>query len=457
MQHLLLATGAESAVGARAEEVVLALLYQLLAILVATRVVVWLVRRVGQTDVSGEILAGLLLGPSCLGAIAPQAMHRLFDPSVSQIFVGIAQVGLVLLMFQIGLEFEFGATLRSSKRAVAIVSIAGMVVPFALGNLTAPWFWGQLAEPRPPELGFRLFFAIAMSITAIPILGRIFMELGLSHTRTAALTIGAAAVDDVTGWLLLGVVTLLVRGGLRPGWLLVRLGALVVYLLVAFLVARPLLKRFVAAHLDAHGRLEAPGVAVLLIVLFASGAITSNLGVFAIIGGFVVGAALHDDRRFVGEWKARVGPLVNTLFLPVFFAYTGLRTDVGALSTGREALLCAAVCGVAFVSKLGGAFLGARLAGESSRSALTIGTCMNTRALMELVAINIGYDLGVLPRSMFTKLVIMAIVSTFMATPLIRWLMRGQERPAATDAISATGATGLTAPSARSSPPARCR
>ncbi len=422
------AHGAESAVGARAEEVVLRLLYQLIAILVVTRVVVLVVRRLGQTDVSGEILAGLVLGPSCLGAIAPNAMHALFDPSTSQIFVGIAQVGLVLLMFQIGQEFEFRSALGSAKRSIAVISFAGLVVPFALGNFTAPWFYRQLAEPRPPLLGFQLFFAIAMSITAIPILGRIFMELRLSHTRTAALTIGAAAIDDVIGWLLLGVVSLVVRQQFSSGWLLVRLGSLAAYLVFVFVVARPLLKRWIAAHLKHHGRLQPSAVAILLIVLFCSAAVTSNIGVFAIIGGFVIGASVHDDRAFVSEWKERVSPLVNTFFLPVFFAYTGLRTDIGSISSTHEALVCALVCAVAFASKFGGAWLGARLVGENNRSALTIGTCMNTRALMELIAINIGYDLGVLPRSMFTKLVVMAIVSTFMATPLIRWLMRGQER-----------------------------
>jgi Kef-type K+ transport system membrane component KefB len=160
-----------------------------------------------------------------------------------------------------------------------------------------------------------------------------------------------------------------------------------------------------------------------------SAAITSNLGVFAIIGGFVVGVMLHDDRAFVAEWKTRVAPTVNTLLLPIFFTYTGLRTDVGLLGSAHEWVLCALVCLVAFAGKFGGAYVGARAVGESRRSALTIGTCMNTRALMELIALNIGYDLGVLPRSMFTKLVIMAIVSTFMATPLIRWLMRAERRP----------------------------
>jgi len=196
-----------------------------------------------------------------------------------------------------------------------------------------------------------------------------------------------------------------------------------------FLVARPLAKRAVGRTLAANGgQLSPAAIGIILIGLFVSAAITSNLGVFAIIGGFVVGVMLHDDRAFVAEWKSRVAPTVSTLLLPIFFTYTGLRTDIGLLATGHEWLLCGLVCLVAFVGKFGGAYFGARAVGESRRSALTIGTCMNTRALMELIAINIGYDLGVLPRSMFTMLVIMAIVSTFMATPLIRALMRGERR-----------------------------
>jgi Kef-type K+ transport system membrane component KefB len=425
---LVAVSGAQSAVGAKAEEIVLHLLIQLIAILACTRIVVYVIRKMGQTDVSGEILAGLLLGPSCLGALAPQAMHRLFDPSISQIFVGLAQIGLVLLMFQIGLEFEFKSNLKTSKRSIAVVSLAGMSVPFALGYLSALWFYDRFPEPRPAMLGFRLFFGIAMSITAIPILGRIFMELKLSHTRTAALTIGAAAIDDVAGWLLLGVVTLIVQQQFSSAWLLARIGMLIAYVGFVFLVARPFLKRAIAAHLQRHEELQSSGVALMLLVLFVSGTITSLIGVFAIIGGFVIGAALHDDRAFVEQWKTRVSPLVNTFFLPIFFAYTGLRTDIGGLSGLGEWGTCLLVIAVAFVSKFGGAYAGARFVGEGRRSAMAIGVCMNTRALMELVAINIGYDLGVLPRSMFTMLVIMAIVSTFMATPLIRWLLRGQER-----------------------------
>ena len=418
-----------SAVGASTEELVLRLLYQLIAVLIVSRTVAVAARRLGQTDVSGEILAGLLMGPSLLGALAPGALAWLFPSETGAIFTGLAQLGLVLLMFQIGLEFQFGEALRSRRASLVVISAIGIVVPFALGYWTSGFFYDRLPEPaKPDRFGFTLFFAVAMSITAIPILGRIFMELGLSHTRLAALTIGAAAVDDVIGWLLLGLIALIVRGQFSLEWVGWRFAGVVIYLAFVFLALRPLLKARVRRAL-AGGEPLGPGLlTTLLVVLFASAAITSNLKVFAIIGGFVIGVALHDDRVFVEEWKRRMSPLVNTLLLPLFFTYTGLRTDVGSLGDLRELALCLGVIGVAFAGKLGGVYVGARLVGESRREALTIATCMNTRALMELVALNIGLDLGVLPPSMFTKLVLMAIVSTFVATPLIRRLTRGEAR-----------------------------
>ncbi|QRK04953.1 cation:proton antiporter [Archangium violaceum] len=440
--------GAESAVGAKAEEIVLHLLAQFIAILVATRLVVYVARKLGQTDVAGEILAGLVLGPSLLGALAPEVMHTLFDGSTSQTFIGLSQIGLILLMFQIGLEFEFKANLSTSKKSITVVSLAGMLAPFVMGYLSAPWFHARLPEPRPALLGFQLFFGIAMSITAIPILGRIFMELRLAHTRIAALTIGAAAIDDIAGWLLLGVVTLIVQNQFAPSKLVWRLVALAAYTAFVFLVARPLLKRFVDNNLRRHGGLQTGTAALLLLAIFASAFVTSYIGVFAIIGGFVMGVSLHDNRSFVEEWKTRISPLVNTFFLPLFFTYTGLRTSIGTLSNASEAIACLLVVAVAFISKFGGAYGGARLVGEDHRSAMVIGVCMNTRALMELVVLNVGYDLGVLPRSMFTMLVIMAILSTFMATPLIRWLLRGEERdPQSSAELEGGSEVGRTAPS----------
>ena len=198
MTALLLASG--GAVGAKAEELVFSVLVQIVVVIAVSRVIVLAARRfLGQTDVAGEILAGLLLGPSLLGAISPATMERIFTPHTSDVFSGIAQIGLVLLMFQIGMEFEFRSKLAGAMKTIVAVSASGIVVPFAMGYLTGGWFWRQMAEPRPPETAFRLFFAIAMSITAIPILGRIFMELRLSHTRTAAMVIGAASIDDVAG------------------------------------------------------------------------------------------------------------------------------------------------------------------------------------------------------------------------------------------------------------------
>lgn len=216
---------APTAVGAKAEEIVLSLLYQLVVILLMTRIVTWAARRLGQTDVS-------------------------------------------------------------------------------MGYVSAPWFHARLA-PEVPVLGFRLFFAVAMSIRAIPILGRIFMELGLSHTRTAALTISAAAIDDVSGWLILGAISLIVKGAFSWGWAIPRLAGLAAYLAVVFLVVRKPLRRALSGHLEQNGGLRMTAVPWMLLLLFVSATITSRLGVFAIIGGFVIGVALHDDRRFVEEWWGR--------------------------------------------------------------------------------------------------------------------------------------------------------
>ena len=224
--------------------------------------------------------------------------------------------------------------LGRDRRPIAVISVIGIAVPFVMGYLSAPWFHARLSE-TPPLFGFQLFFAVAMSITAIPILGRIFMELGVSHTRTAALTIGAAAIDDVSGWIILGAISLIVKGAFSWAWVVPRVVGLVAYLAFVFLVLRRPLQRAIASHITRYGGLRLTAVPYVVTLLFVSAAITSNLGVFAIIGGFVIGVALHDDRRFVEEWKRRVSPIVWAFFLPIFFAYTGLRTDIGAIRVGQ--------------------------------------------------------------------------------------------------------------------------
>lgn len=412
-----------------AEKIVLSLLYQLIAILLVTRIVVWVSRRyLAQTDVSGEILAGLVLGPSCLGALFPEQMRTLFAPSTTSTFTAIAQLALVFLMFEVGLSFEFGRTFERNKKSMVLISAMGIVLPFGLGLFTASWFWERLPITTASFAGFRLFFAVAMSITAIPILGRIFLELNLSHTRIAALVLSAAAIDDVSGWVLLGVVGAIVQSQFAPEALVLRVFLFAAYLGAIFLVVRPLLLRALAKSRHGSETVSSAGIAALSIVLFASAIVTSKIGVFAIIGGFALGVALHDDKRFATEWSFRVSPFIRAVLLPVFFTYTGLRTEIGSLNSPAMWLMCLQVILIASIGKGVGAYLAARMVGEPHRQALTIGVCMNTRGLMELVALNVGYDLGVLPREMFTMLVIMAIVSTFITAPAVRWLMRDEMR-----------------------------
>ncbi|MEZ5399016.1 MAG: cation:proton antiporter [Bryobacteraceae bacterium] len=423
MFELLHANSAQPA----SERLVLTLIYQLVAILAVTHVVVRAARRfLGQTEVSGEILAGLVMGPSCLAALFPGPMAAMFPAASAPVLTVLAQLGLIFLMFEIGLSFEFGNVLGDGRNTVMAVAVFGLVVPFALGFWSADWFLDRLPGQRPQELGFRLFFATAMSITAIPILGRIFIELRLAHTRMATIVLTAAAIEDVGGWVLLGVVGAVVQSRFSGLALVARLLLVAAYMAVLFFGVRPLLKRYA---------LPRP---VMVMALLASAAATSHLGIFAIIGAFSLGVALHDHRDFAREWTARMSPFVRAVLLPVFFTYTGLRTDIGSLGTAGLWGLCLLVIAVAFAGKFGGAYLGARVAGESHRDGMVIGVCMNTRALMELIAINTGYDLGVLPKSMFTMLVLMAIASTFITTPLVRWLMRHE---AAAESVPAHLAT----------------
>jgi Kef-type K+ transport system membrane component KefB len=343
------------------------------------------------------------------------------------IYTVIAELGLILLMFQIGLDFELSAVV-SAKRTVVLVSVLGIVVPFVLGAVTSTYFYGGLPEPRPPTTSFILIFAVSMSITALPVLARIFTETGLARQPAGTIALAAAAIDDVIGWLLLGAVSLLIAGDFSIGWVGVRAFGILAVCGAAFYLVRPLVRRYMIGHFARHDdRLEHSGIAVVLVLLFACALATNALGLHALIGGFILGVALHQHRPFVVEWKARISPLVNTLLLPIFFANTGLRTDVGSLAGGAEVLQCALICGIAFLGKYGGAYLGARFAGQRPRMAHVLAISMNTRGLMELVVLNIGYDLGILPRVLFTQLVYMALITTLIATPLIRRYLRTEQ------------------------------
>lgn len=400
-------------------------LLQLIVIVGAARLFGWMARRVGQPRVIGEIVAGLVLGPSLFGALAPETFSYVFKSTDAVTVSIISQIGLIFLMLQVGMEFEFGVLReRRSRTAALFVSIAGIVAPFALGLLigyvSAPVF-----APSSAAIGYILFCGVALSITAMPVLGRIMIELDLTRTRVGAITISAAAVNDVVGWLLLAVVSAAVAGDLSASGTSMRVLALAVYIALSFLVLRPLLRRLLDRTSTFAEPLTLNGLALVLMFAFASAIATFMIGIFAIFGGFMIGVLLHDRRAFVNAWRQRVAPLVNTLFLPVFFTFTGLRTNLNGLDSGELWLWCAAFIALAYLGKYGGCYVGARLAGGTKDEARTMAIMMNTRGLMELVVLNVGYDLGVIPQNVFTMLVLMAVITTVTTAPLLRiWMPR---------------------------------
>ncbi|WP_428414501.1 cation:proton antiporter [Methylibium sp.] len=414
------------------EQLLFFTLLQLAIIVLAARAGGALARRVGQALVVGEIVVGILLGPSLFGLLAPGLFDLVFRSTPPQPLNILSQIGLLLLMFQIGLEFDFAHLReRRNRRAVLAVSVAGLVAPFALGLLFAALVPAALV-PTPNRLSFSLFIATAFSITAMPVLWRIMMEFELTRRPVGVIAISAAAVSDVFGWLLLAIVTALSTSGLVPWSFGLHALGVLLFGVACWWGVRPLLRRFVRSQLAQAGERELPATLMggVIAAVFLAGMTTYQLGIFAVFGGFMIGVLLHQERRFVQAWNDRVGSFVNVFFLPIFFTYTGLRTDVGSLGTASDWGWCALLIGLATLGKLGGCWLAARRAGQSPAEARIIGVLMNTRGLMELIVINVGYDLGVIGRELFTMLVLMAIFSTVITTPLLRrWLPRAGVLP----------------------------
>lgn len=419
-----------SPVNASIEHTLLIVLVQLVVIIAAARLSGLLFRRLGQPSVCGEIAAGLILGPSLLGRFFPDLAHQIFDPSVGPIFAIMSQLGLVLLMFLIGLEFDFGH-LNDNRQAALAISISGIALPFSLGLALGYYMHPALGLPGS-TLNFALFMAAAMSITAIPILGRIMIELNLNRTRLGALTISAAAIDDASGWIILALVTAIVRSSFDPMKMLFMVGGVIVYGLVMFLVVRPTVCKWAREQVRKHnGELTLNTLAILLLMVLVSAIITNKIGIFSIFGGFAMGAILFDEHEVREAILARLHDFVSVFFLPIFFTYTGLRTDIGSMSGLTLWIFCGMVLAAAVIGKFGGCTLAARASGMAWREASIVGVMMNTRALMELIVINIGYDLGIIPKEVFFMLVFMAVVTTYMTTPLLTRLLRHSEAEAA--------------------------
>jgi Kef-type K+ transport system membrane component KefB len=398
-------------------------LVELVAILVAARVAGKIAHWLGQPRVVGEIVAGLLLGPSLFGRLFPNQFNIVFHSISPLPLVILSQIGLTLLMFQIGLEFDFSHLKEKQNRAAVLsVSAAGIALPFALGWLVATWSHDALA-PSVNPLAYRLFLAVALSITAIPILGRIMMELGITRTRLGAIAITSAAINDVTGWILLAIVSALTSAQFSSSRFSGQLALLLIFLAVWQFLVRPVLKRVINSFRPWNDRLPHDLIAIMFVAIFISGLVTFGAGVFVIFGGFVAGMMLHDHQEFVAGWKQTVSHFVTVFFLPIFFTFTGLRTDVHGLDSPALWGWCALIIVAATTGKFVGCGAAARLCGMAWADAGCLGIMMNTRALMELVVINIGYDLGVIPPNVFTMLVLMAIFSTIITAPVLRIAM----------------------------------
>lgn len=422
-----------------AEQILFPILAQLVVILISARIMGYLVRFLGQPEVVGEIAAGLLLGPSFLGMWFPAIQAQIFPTIVEGVGPGIlpailtvlAQLGLLLLLFQVGLEFDF-SHLKWSGMATFSISATGIVFPFGLGLLLA-WFihdrLGIRADGTVVDfLPFALFIGTAMSITALPILGRLMIEWGITRTRLATITISAAALDDAVGWIILATVAAIASSAFDPLRLIGMIGASVGFFLLMLLVVAPRIRKWLGRLMaKSGGEVSMVALSICMVLVFMSAMVTSKIGIFAIFGAFIAGAVLSPLPGLREAVSRRLREFTTAFFLPIFFAYTGLRTNIGSLNDGYLWGICALVMAAAIGGKLLGCLLAAKVSGYPWRESMLIGVLMNTRALMELIVINAGKDLGVLPDSLFTMFVLMALVTTVMTTPLFFLFNKGTE------------------------------
>jgi len=399
------------------------LLAQIVVILLAARLVGRLMRRLGQPQVVGEMVAGIMLGPSLLGAVAPEAWGALFPASSLGFLNTLSQLGLILFMFLVGLELDTRSLQSRGKVALAI-SWSSIAAPFALGALLAPMLYRTLAPPGVDFTGFALFLGAAMSVTAFPVLARILEERRLTRTPLGTIAIACAAVDDVSAWLILAVVVSIVRAGESASYL-VTFGGTLAYVVLMLTVGAALLSRF-GRKVSETGTIAQGQLAAVIVAVLVSAGITEVLGIHALFGAFLAGAVMPRDDRFRHALASRFEDLLVAFLLPLFFAFTGLRTQLDLLVTGSGQLWALAlIMLVAVGGKFGGTALAARVMGLSWRSGAVLGALMNTRGLMELVILNIGLDIGVISPALFAMMVFMAITTTLMTTPLVARLSRG--------------------------------
>jgi K+:H+ antiporter len=394
-------------------------LLALLVIVSASRFIGSLFRRIHQPAVIGEVVAGIALGPSLLGRVWPEAVSFLFPAEVAPFLGVLAQVGVILFMFLVGLELDTSLLKQGTQSSVAI-SHASILVPFVLGSTASLWMYSEYAMPRVSFTVFALFLGIALSVTAFPVLARILTDRGIHRSRLGVLALTCAAVDDVTAWCLLALLLSVAQAQAERAVITVGLTVLFV---ATVIFLRPLLVRVVRFQ-ESRGALSQNGVAVIFTSLLVCALATEWIGIHALFGAFLLGAIIPHDSLVAVQLRGKLEDTVIVLFLPVYFAFTGLRTHIGLVQGLEQWTVCGLIILLAFIGKFGGSYGAARLTGLDNNTAACIGVLMNTRGLMELIVLNLGLDLGILSPSLFAMFVIMALVTTIATSPILHYLSR---------------------------------
>jgi Kef-type K+ transport system membrane component KefB len=409
------------------------LLAQIITIIIAARILGWLSLKIGQPAVIGEIIAGILLGPSFVGAFLPVFSATLFPVQSLGNLQFLSQIGLILFMFIVGMELDFKSLKNRAKDAV-IISQMSIVIPFTLGIALAYFIYSSFAPPGIAFLPFALFIGIAMSITAFPVLARIVHERGIQKTPLGTMVITCAAVDDITAWSLLAAVVAVAKAGSVLSSVFTIILA-VLYVFIMFKVIRPFLNRIGDLH-PTRENLSKPIIAIFLTTLIISSYITEVIGLHALFGAFMAGTIMPQNVRFKNLLIEKIEDVAVILLLPLFFVFTGLRTQIGLLNDFNLLGITGLIILIAVTGKFIGGAIAARIVGQNWQNSLSIGALMNTRGLMELVVLNIGYDLGILSPEIFSMMVIMALVTTFMTGPslnLINKLFKAKISPVQTE------------------------
>jgi K+:H+ antiporter len=411
------------------------LVLQVAVVLTACRLIGALFRKFNQPRVVGEMFAGIMLGPSFLGWIAPHFSAYLFPASSLGFLNALSQIGVIIFMFLVGLNIN-PKELQKEGHAAVLSSHVSITAPFVLAAFLSLYLYPRLSDDSVAFSSFALFMGAAMSITAFPVLARILQERKMMHTRLGTVAIACAAVDDVTGWIILAYIVVLIRAAHSSTSIWVTLGGIVVFAVVMIYGVQRLLQGIFLTAYQKWGHLSENRMAFMMLLVLASSLCTERLGIHLLFGAFLMGAIMPKEPVFVRYVLDRFETITVTLLLPLFFAFTGLRTNIALVKGPTMWMYCGLIILVATAGKLGGSTLAARLSGMPLREAAGLGTLMNARGLMELVILDVGLDIGVISPALFSMMIVMALVTTFITTPMLNVICPQGSLEAASDKVA---------------------